>query len=197
MILRSPDCGRLAGAAPRPGSLGSRTAVGIRRLRVADVLAAWRRARVAGCRIRALAEQALRRQYEIELHVVRGRRVARQHQISGSRQSTRSGQQPGFQVSPGHFAQAPAGALRVRPKERGERVEARLLFRGTGVLAAATSAAALSRPVQGERHSHLLPPIAACQQRHVLTVHHATAQQCEGSRLRAKFLRSAIRTLKP
>jgi hypothetical protein len=158
MILRSPDCGRLAGAVALPGELISRPGQLIPGLCVAVMLARWGVARVTGRRAGALTEEAGRRYHEVNFHAVDRRRVTREHKVGGSRQGARGREQPGLQACLGHLAQEPASALGIGPKEGGERIEARLLFCGAGVLAAATSAPALSRPVQGERHSHLLPP---------------------------------------
>jgi len=141
-----------------PGELISWPAELIPRLRVAVMLARWRVARVTGRRAGALTEEAGWRYHEVNFHAVARRRVTREHKVGGSRQGASGREQPGLQARLGDLAQAPASALGVGPKECGERIKARLLFCRASVLAAATSTPALSRPVQGERHSHLLPP---------------------------------------
>jgi hypothetical protein len=158
MILRSPDLGRLAGAVALPGELIGCPGGLIPGLPVAVMLTRWRVARVSDRRAGALTEEAGWRYHEVNFHAVHRRRVTRQDEVGSTRQGARGREQPGLQARLGHLAQAPASALGIRPKEGGECIKARLLFCCASVLAAATSAPALSRPVQGERHSHLLPP---------------------------------------
>ena len=108
----------------------------------------------------APAEEADRREDDVQVDHSLGVRIACEDQVSGASERPRRGQQPAGQFGPGHFAQEAGGTGSIGAQERRQGVQTGLLLRTAAVLPAAATAPDGPRAVQRERDSHVsLPPL--------------------------------------